>query len=83
MTGTTNIEELATRESAGIRVSLLWSRGENTLLVVVRDSRTSEQFALSAGPDEAMDVFRHPFAYRASRAAATARAADTEPVATR
>ena len=82
MTGRTNMEELATRESAGIRVSLLWSRGENTLVVVVRDSRTSEQFALSAGPDEAMDVFRHPFAYAAKRGVASSLSLSAEPVAT-
>jgi hypothetical protein len=83
MTATAHVEELASRESDGIHVSLLWSRADNTLSVVVRDGRTGDEFSLTAGRDEAMDVFRHPFAYRATRPAATALAADDEPVATR
>ena len=71
MTGKAQIEELATRESAGIQVTLLWSRGDGTLSIVVRDNRTGEEFSLVPGPDEVMDVYRHPFAYRASRGAAS------------
>ena len=83
MTWTTEIEELAHREDAGIDVSLFWSPDENTLNVVVRDNRTGEQFSLAADPGEAMDVFRHPFAYKASRGAVSTLAADGEAVATR
>jgi hypothetical protein len=79
---TTYIEELASRESAGIQVSLFWSREGNTLSVVVRDNRTGEEFSLAAEPDEAMDVFRHPFAYAARRRVASTLASDEEPVAT-
>lgn len=83
MTRTMHIEELAHRESAGIAVTLFWSPEGNTLSVVVRDLWTGEEFSLAAGPGEAMDVFRHPFAYRASRGAVSTLAADGEPVATR
>ena len=83
MTRTTHIEELAHRESAGIDVSLFWSREGNTLSVVVRDNRTGDEFSLAAEPGEAMDVFLHPFAYKASRGAVSTLAADGEPVATR
>jgi hypothetical protein len=82
MTGTAHIEELASRESAGIQVSLFWSREDNTLSVVVRDARTSEEFALAAEPAEAMDVFRHPFAYAASRGVTSTLSSEAEPVAT-
>ena len=83
MTGTTHIEQLAHRTSAGIDVALLWSREGNTLSVVVRDNRTGQGFSVAADPVEAMDVFRHPFAYKASRGAVSALAADSGPVATR
>jgi hypothetical protein len=81
MTGTAQIEELASRESAGIQVSLFWSRGDNTVSVVVRDNRTGDEFSLAAQPDEAMDVFRHPFAYAARRRVTSTLASDAEPVA--
>ena len=83
MTWTTQIEELAHRESDGIDVSLFWSPEGNTISVVVRDTRTGEEFSLAADPGEAMDVFRHPFAYKASRGAVSTLAADGEAVATR
>jgi hypothetical protein len=83
MTATAHIEELASRESDGIQVALYWSRDENALSVVVRDNRTGDEFSVAADPGEAMDVFRHPFAYKASRGVASTLAADGEPVATR
>jgi hypothetical protein len=81
MTATAHIEELASRESAGIHVALCWSREDNTLSVVVRDNRTGDEFSLAAGPVEAMDVFRHPFAYAASRGVASSLASSPEHIA--
>ncbi len=67
MTGTTDtisrFEELDYRENDGIEVSLLWSRISNSLSVRVVDTKTDERFRLAVQPHEAMDVFRHPFAY--------------------
>ncbi len=83
MNATTPIEELASRESAGLQVSLFWSREDNALSVVVRDHRTGEEFSLAVEPDEAMDVYRHPFAYAARRRVASTLASDVEPVTTR
>lgn len=77
------MEELASRESAGIQVTLLWSREGNALRVVVFDNRTGEEFSLTPEPEEVMDVYRHPFAYAARRAVASTLASDEEPVATR
>jgi hypothetical protein len=82
MTGTAHIEELASRESAGIRVSLFWSREDNTLSVVVRDNWTGDEFSVAAEPEKAMDVFRHPFAYAASRGVTSTLSSEAEPVAT-
>ena len=60
---TGNLEELDYRESNGIAVSLLWQRSSNRLSVVVEDSRLGEGFTLAARPDNAHDVFLHPYAY--------------------
>jgi len=62
-------EELATRSSDGVVVSLLWHRTANELTVVVDDTRTGEQLRLAASRENALEVFHHPFAY-AERAAA-------------
>jgi hypothetical protein len=81
MTRMTPIEELAHRESAGIAVSLFWSREGNALSVVVRDNRTGEEFSLTAGAEEAMDVFQHPFAYAATRGVASSLSSSSERLA--
>jgi hypothetical protein len=60
-------EELAHRESGGIRVSLLWSRADDTLSVRVRDDLNEADFELSVGNASPLDVFHHPFAYAAYR----------------
>ena len=69
MTATAHIEELISRESAGINVTLYWGRDDNSLSIVVRDNRTGDEFSMAAEPAEAMDVFRHPFAYALESAA--------------
>jgi hypothetical protein len=81
MTATAHIEELASRESAGIRVALYWSREGNTLSVVVRDNRTGDEFSIAAEPAEAMDVFRHPFAYAARRGVTSSLSSSPQRVA--
>jgi hypothetical protein len=67
MTGTTDtiskFKELDYRENDGIEVSLLWSRIDNSLTVRVVDKKTDEKFRLAVQAHDAMDVFRHPFAY--------------------
>ena len=56
-------KELDYRESDGIEVSLLWSRIDNSLTVCVVDRKTDERFRLAVQADDALEVFRHPFAY--------------------
>ena len=82
MTATAHIEELASREGAGIQAALYWSRDDNMLSVVVRDIRTGDEFSVAAEPAETMDVFRHPFAYAAKRGVASSLSLSAEPVAT-
>jgi hypothetical protein len=75
---TSLFEELDYREGDGIEVSLLWSRLDDELSVLVVDTKSDEQFELRVQGHEAMDVFRHPFAYadaRASRDVAALRVA--------
>lgn len=56
-------EELDYRENDAIQVSLLWNRSDNGLTVRVFDGKTDEAFDLRVQAHEAMDAFRHPFAY--------------------
>jgi hypothetical protein len=55
--------ELAQRESDGISVTLFWHSATGRLTVSVRDRRTGEAFDLCASTHNALDVFRHPYAY--------------------
>lgn len=61
--------ELAYRESGGLRVALLWSKGDPTLKVTVFDTSTDDSFELEAVENQALDVFYHPYAYAGSRGA--------------
>jgi hypothetical protein len=57
------LKELDYRTADHIEVSLLWSPESGQLAVVVVDEAAGEEFAMEVEPSEAMEVFRHPFAY--------------------
>jgi hypothetical protein len=62
--------ELAERTSEGFAVSLFWDRDrDGRLWVSVLHEDSGEAFALDAAPDNALDVFYHPFAYCLPQAA--------------
>ena len=63
--GSPQARELATRESDGIHVLLLWHPDENALTVSVEDARVGDRFQLAVAPARALDAFYHPFAYAA------------------
>jgi hypothetical protein len=63
----TTFTELAHRAGDSMAVSLLWRRGDNRLKITVADARTGDEFELNAHPENALDVFYHPFAYAAYR----------------
>jgi hypothetical protein len=65
MQAKTTQRELAQRAGDGVEVALLWNQGNNRLTVAVADTRTGHEFELSAHPENALDVFYHPFAYAA------------------
>jgi len=67
-TGTPGRTELASRESNGITVKLLWSRSTNLVTVTVSDAANHEYFELVLDEHErALDVYDHPFAHAAAR----------------
>jgi hypothetical protein len=58
--------ELAQRQGDGMEITLLWSDHDGALSVVVEDWRTGEVFEIPARPENALEVFNHPYAYRAT-----------------
>ena len=58
--------ELASRESDGLAVTLLWSTATDRVVVVVSDSRLEEEFELHPAGADALAAFNHPFAYAAT-----------------
>jgi len=61
------LKELDYRTGDHIEVSLLWSPESGQLAVVVVDEAGGEEFAMEVEPSEALEVFRHPFAYAGKR----------------
>jgi len=64
----TDIHELDHRSSDGIDIRLLWSAADGRAVVTVTDQKTGDAFSIEVGAgDNALDVFRHPYAYAAWR----------------
>jgi hypothetical protein len=59
--------ELAYRASEGVEVVLFWHQSTDELTVAVSDERSGAYFELAAAPDQALDVFNHPYAHAAFR----------------
>jgi hypothetical protein len=57
--------ELASRESDGLSVRLVWHPHDDAVTVSVNDSRTGDRFQLAVDRKRALDAFYHPFAYAA------------------
>jgi|tagenome__1003787_1003787.scaffolds.fasta_scaffold20247092_2 hypothetical protein len=70
-TGT--LRELDRRLSNGIDVSLLWDERDNSLMVSVVDIRSGESFEVEASPENALEVFHHPYAHAALQGLVTTR----------
>jgi hypothetical protein len=59
---------LASRENAGIHVTLLWASDTNAVAVRVLDDSSDDQFELLVEPGvNPLDVYEHPYAYAAWR----------------
>ena len=64
----TNVyRELAYRAGDGVEVVLLWRQNTDEVTVAVSDVRSGAYFELAAAPDQALDVFNHPYAHAAFR----------------
>ena len=58
--------ELDSRSSDGIHVQLLWHPRDGRVSVAVNDTKADRAFELAVHDrDQALDVFRHPYAYAA------------------
>ena len=55
--------ELSRRRAGTIEVVLLWYPITNEVEVRVHDSASTERFEFRVPPGDAMDAFRHPYAY--------------------
>jgi hypothetical protein len=65
---TTTVHELAYRANDGIYVTMSWDSVTDRVTVSVADAKTDDAFEVVVAPGErALDVFHHPFAYRAVR----------------
>jgi hypothetical protein len=62
---TANWEELASRTSSGLEVTLLWQRDRKDVNVRVIDARTEEAFELTVAGESALEAFYHPYAFAA------------------
>jgi hypothetical protein len=58
-----DIRELDRRNGDGFEVTLLWSSRTGNVFVAVEDARTGESFHFAVDPSDALDAFRHPYAY--------------------
>jgi hypothetical protein len=63
----TTLRELDRRTSDGIDVSLLWDPRTKGVSVAVTDTRQLGSFEFKVEPGDALDAFRHPYAYVAHR----------------
>jgi len=57
--------ELASRESNGLAVRLVWGPIDDVVTVSVTDARAGDRFQLVVDRTHALDAFYHPFAYAA------------------
>ena len=60
------IRELDHRTNDGIEVSLPWNPHTNHVFVAIADQRSGESIELIVRAVDALDAFRHPYAYRTS-----------------
>ena len=58
-----DVVDIATRHGGGIEVALIWDRRDKSLVVFAYDAQTHEEVVIPVTGDEALEVYRHPFAY--------------------
>lgn len=55
--------DLAARFEGSINVALFWDRARGDLIVVAQDRLKGEEVRIPVDPDQAAEVYRHPFAH--------------------
>jgi hypothetical protein len=60
---TTEIRELDRRSNDGVDVALLWIPRTNRVVIALEDDRSGDSFEIDVDAADALDAFRHPFAY--------------------
>jgi len=71
--------ELDYRRSNGIEVFLEWHKKNNILRIILNDEPNNQQHIFGVPNAEALEAFRHPFAYKELGASATLHLRDPEP----
>jgi hypothetical protein len=61
--------ELADRAGDGLDVRLYWNSGDGRVKVTVHRVTTDQHAELDVAPEDALEAFHHPFAYRRPTAA--------------
>ena len=59
----TEVRELDYRGGDGIEISLLWDPVTDSVLVAVVDAAAGVEFEFHIDAPDALDAFRHPYAY--------------------
>ena len=62
-TSETRIRELDRRMNDGIEVTLFWDSQTDRLFVALEDHRSAGSLELDVSASEALEAFRHPYAY--------------------
>jgi hypothetical protein len=57
------LRELDHRSGGGLEVSLLWSERTGAVFVCVEDEQANTGFHFMVDPADALQAFRHPYAY--------------------
>jgi hypothetical protein len=66
-TSFTDRRELAHRTSDGIEITLFWSKATDLVTIAVLDTRSDESLEFEVDGSAALDAFKHPYAYAATR----------------
>jgi hypothetical protein len=66
------IRELDQRSGDGVNVTLLWHSETNRVFLTVEDERVGESFKFGVAAEDALDAFRHPYAYASTEYARAA-----------
>jgi hypothetical protein len=59
--------ELAHRVTGGLEITLFWHADDDSTSIDIYQTATQETISFPVPPDQALDVFHHPFAHLGSK----------------